>query len=221
MPGREEYLKVCALPLGWRLEAEKGRPPVLWTAEGLAFSLDFASNKPLSRKQPFVKAIGFKGCPLSVLDITAGWAKDAFLLSRLGCFVTAVESHPFVFHFVQESLMSQKGAESGYFNLALDDSLRYLQNLREADCPDVIYMDPMFSRRKKSLSEKSLRILKKIVGEAQEQKALFNWALRKAKKRVVVKRRRLDPPLGAGGRISFSGRSVRYDVFAPKREAIL
>ena len=41
--------------------------------------------------------------PLSVLDITAGWAKDAVLISKLGCHVTAIENNSFVFHFVQES----------------------------------------------------------------------------------------------------------------------
>ena len=211
------------LPSGWKVQHRKDKNPCLFTREGLALSLNFSIKPTLSRRQPLVKAIGFTGQPLSVLDITAGWAQEAFLMSQLGCIVTAVESNLFVFYFVQESLNSQgqisvkNRGESMKFNFILDNSLNYLNNLKDKHCPDVIFMDPMFGTGKKSLSKKSLRILRELVGETKEQKALFDLALTKAKQRIVVKRHRLESPLHNNILCTFKGRSVCYDVFAPKK----
>ena len=212
----KKSLKSFFLPRNWKLKQAKGQWPVLFTPEGLAFRLDFSKKKILSQRQPLVKAIGFKGQPLFVLDITAGWAQEAFLISHLGCHVTAVESNPFVFHFVQESL-NQKKLKPYDLNFILDDSLNYLNSLEEANYPDVIYMDPMFGDKKKSLSKKSLRILKELVGETKNQQILLDLALNKARKRVVVKRHRLESPLQKTSLCSFKGHSVCYDVFMPRK----
>ena len=155
-----EYLKNFPLPSGWRLRTLRSRGPVLFTQEDMDFSLDFSVKKDLSRRQPLVKAIGFRSQPLCVLDVTAGWAQDAFLMARLGCSVIAVESNPFVFYFVQESL-KQRELKLHNLKFILDNSLNYLKDLKESGYPDVIYMDPMFGDKKKSLSRKSIRVLKR------------------------------------------------------------
>ena len=219
-----EILRSFSLPQGWSLQTAKDQKPLLFTTEGLSFRLDFSAKKDLDRRQPLVKAIGFKGQSLSVLDITAGWAQEAFLISRLGCFVTAVESSPFVFYFVRESFNQEKSEfferklKKGAIKFILDNSLDYLSHLKEKECPDVIYMDPLFGESKKSLSKKSLRILRELVGETKGQKELFELALRTARKRLVVKRHRLEPPLQREKLCSFKGRSVCYDVFIPKKK---
>ena len=152
------------------------------------------------------------------MDITAGWAKEAFLLLQLGCQVTAIESNPFVFYLVQENLEYHK-IDLKQFQIKLDNSLNYLRSLKNPnDYPDIIFMDPMFAGRKKSLSKKPLRILKEIVGETSGKQALFNLALRKAKKRIVVKRHKLEQSMGKKLLSSFKGRSVCYDVFNPTGE---
>lgn len=213
---RENFLKEFPLPSGWKLKTTEKKELFLLTQKGLSFSLDFSSKKTLTRRQPFVKAIGFKTQPLIVLDITAGWAQEAFLMSQLGCYVTAVESNPFVFYFVQEYL-DRKNLKFHNLKFILDDSLNYLNSLEEATCPDVIYMDPMFEGRRKSLSNKSVQILKELVGETKDRQVLFNLALNKAKKRVVVKRHHLEAPLQKNSLCFFKGRSVCYDVFMPKK----
>ena len=213
---RKKFLKNFLLPPGWRFEIIKNKGVVLFTQANLTFSLDFSTKKQLIRRQPLVKAIGFKNQPLCVLDITAGWAQEAFLISQLGCYVTAVESHPFVFYFVQESL-HQKGLKLSGLHFILDDSLNYMKSIEKINRPDVIYMDTMFGNRKKSLSNKSLRILKELVGETKNKQALFNLALKKAKKRVVVKRHHLELPVKENRLCFFKGRSVCYDVFMPKK----
>ena len=222
----DKGLKQFLLPPGWRLERAKNQKPLLFTQEGLSLSLDFSQKKALLPGQALVKAIGFKGSRLSVLDITAGWAKEAFLISQLGCFVTAIEASAFVFHFVQESLAKDpssflhKKEDKPRLQFIQDDSFNYLNQLKKEDFPDVIYMDPMFGERKKSLSKKELRILKQLVGETKNQKELFHLALKIAKKRLVVKRHHLDPPLHKNRLCTFKGRSVCYDVFTAKNSTI-
>lgn len=209
-------LKDFPLPKGWSLSFGQDKRPVLWTKEGLSLCLDFSTGQSLSPHQPLAKAIGFKGKPLFVLDVTAGWAKDSVLMARLGCHVTAVEAHPFVFHFVQQSLKPEE-ASSLHLKFVLDNSLNYLNNLKKDCLPDVIFMDPMFGERKKSLSRKPLRVLKSLVDSAKDQKALFALALKKAGKRVVVKRHRREAPMQKNSLCSFPGRSVCYDVFSPEK----
>lgn len=203
-----------SLPRGWRWESSK-EGPVLFTKEGLKFSLPFSPKKPLSHKQPMARAIGFKEVSLQVLDVTGGWGQDAFLISQMGCIVKAVESNPFVFYFVRESLRKAQIPPSR-LNFILDNSFNYLNNLKSDEYPDVIFMDPMFGERKKSLSGKSLRILKELVGETKDQGTLLDLALKKARQRVVVKRHKWEAPLKDKPLCTFEGRSVCYDVFRPE-----
>jgi len=108
------------------------------------------------------------------------------LLASFGCKVTALEFHPFVFHFVKshlEKLKDHKLQKQLHLNFLLKDSLSYLKVLSEK--PDIIFIDPMFAGRKKSLSGKALRILKSLVGETQNKEQLFKEALKKAKKKSL------------------------------------
>ena len=68
-----------------------------------AIHVDFVSGALAHRRkygggkgQSIAKAIGIKNykLPLSILDVTAGLAKDAFVLACLGCTVTMIERHP-------------------------------------------------------------------------------------------------------------------------------
>ena len=205
------------LPKAWKLEEEEGKLPFLVSDQGLRLSLDFLEKKNLKSNQPLFKAIGLKEKGLKVLDITAGWGSDAFLLSLGGSQVRAIEQNPLVFHFTSLSLRKAKALNPDLRKTSLEfvlgDSLKFLKHLKEL--PDVIYIDPMFEGRKKSLSGKALFMLRKIVGETKDVKLLFEEALKKAKKRVVVKRHRLEKPLKEKPLCTFKGRSTEYDVFSP------
>ena len=212
---RDQFLQSFPLPKGWKLiKKNKTGPHILLTEDGSVLQLSFSRQKTLVRTS-LAQAIGFKNQPLSVLDITAGWAKSAFLMCQLGCQVTAIESNPFVFYLVQENL-EYNNIDTSQFQIKRDNSLNYLKLLKNPQYyPDIIFMDPMFEGRKKSLSKKPLRILKELVGETTDKQALFKQALLKAKKRVVVKRHKLDSPLQQNILCSFKGHSVCYDVFNP------
>ena len=177
------------------------------------FCPDFTQIKAPLARQPLVKAIGWKGQALSVLDITGGWGKDAFMLSLLGCQVTALESQALVFQIAQSALDKLPDRPKN-LKFLLADSLNYMKTVKKLE-PDVIYMDPMFGESKKSQSRKALRILKELAGPCPQKKALFDLARQKARKRLVVKRHKKEDPLGAGRLCVFKGRSVCYDVFGP------
>ena len=51
------------------------------------------------------------------------------MLAKAGCQVTAVESHPFVFYFVQASLVQEKISLKN-LQFVLDNSLNYLKNYK-------------------------------------------------------------------------------------------
>ena len=226
------FLKNFALPKGWRVEKTTLYCPLAKTG----FKVDFSAQKKPSFGQALVKAIGFKNQALFILDTTAGWLKDSFLMTQLGCQVQAIESHPFVFHFSKvswEAFCSKSSSAgrakskemekklnpselAGSLKLLLGNSVDHLISLKKyEDYPDVVFIDPMFGGRKKSTSKKDLRILKELTGGKNNKEEIFQSALLKAKQRVVVKRHKLEKPLKPKPLFSFKGQSVCYDVFQP------
>ena len=97
----------------------------------------------------------------------------------------------------------------------MTDAISYLKKLPNNKKPDVIYLDPMYPTRTKSaLGKKELRILRQIVGEDLDAGELLQVALKTARKRVVVKRPRLAPPIpGPEPNLVFKGKTSRFDVY--------
>jgi len=180
--------------------------------------------------QAIAKAIGIKNykLPLTILDITAGLAKDAFVLACLGCSVTMIERHPIIAELVKNALFHAKTDESFQiikqqgFNLIKADALHYLKNIsnkRSTIKPDVIYMDPMYPERKKSASvKKSMQMLQKLIcfdsNKVSDETSLLTQALMVAQKRVVVKRPKGAPTLtDKAPTMCIESKITRYDVY--------
>jgi len=197
-----------------------------------AIHVDFVSGALAHRRkygggkgQSIAKAIGIKNykLPLSILDVTAGLAKDAFVLACLGCSVTMIERHPIVAELVNCGLKHAENATEFHdiqqqgFTLIHADAIDYLNKLTPQ--PDVIYMDPMYPERKKSASvKKNMQMLQKLIGHTEDKNSdeaqLFNLALTKAKKRVVVKRPKGAPTLTAKApTMCIESKITRYDVY--------
>jgi 16S rRNA (guanine1516-N2)-methyltransferase len=195
--------------------------------------VDFLSGSTAHRQQygggkgqAIAKAIGLKTAKSlpTVLDATAGLAKDAFVIASLGCPVIMVEQSPIIAKLVQDgieraihdenfSLVVENG-----FKLIQQNSIEYLKSLSEL--PDVIYLDPMYPDRKKSaLVKKNMQILQKLLGVDQETDKLLEVALQHAKNRVVVKR-----PKGAEQisnqkpNTTIESKKTRYDVYFTFKE---
>ena len=180
--------------------------------------------------QAIAKAIGIKNykLPLNILDVTAGLAKDAFVLACLGCEVTMIERNPIVAELVNNALILAdndddfKEIKQQGFNLIQANAIDYLNKLSTK--PDVIYMDPMYPERKKSAAvKKNMQMLQKLIGEhdhngnhdkSNDETELFNCALINVKKRVVVKRPKGAPTLtDKKPTMSIESKITRYDVY--------
>jgi len=197
----------------------------------MTLSVDFTGGSLGHRKkygggkgQTIAKAIGMKQgiAPPSILDATAGLAKDSYVFACLGCSVTMLERSPIVAALVQDGIerasLNTEFAEilKNGFQLHQVDALEYIQKVDNEHKPDVIYLDPMYPERKKSASvKKNMQILQKLLGHDVDTTEVLDCALHKARRRVVVKRPKgasvLDssrPPT-----LSYDSKATRYDVY--------
>ena len=105
------------------------------------------------KQQGLSKAVGIKAALRpSVLDATAGFGKDAYLLASQGCRVQLFERNPFVFALLQDGLArgvaSQQEtvvATCQRLSLVNQDFIESnIDALGGVGSVDVVYLDPMF-----------------------------------------------------------------------------
>lgn len=240
----EENFVARARELAARLEVSPSAGVKLLIGErglGLAFAdssrgkpyyLDFSSSswrarfeRPLARSHIFRRALGSSGGML--VDATAGFGQDAVMALTLGFSVTAIERSPVVHEVLQDAIARAGAGEDEILRPALQ-RLRLIcgearELLRELS-PDVVYLDPMFEKPKKSAkSPKEMQLLQELLSPAPssvaaaavaaEEGELFAAAWEAARHRVVVKRPLKARALKAGPTHSYKGQSIRYDVY--------
>jgi 16S rRNA (guanine1516-N2)-methyltransferase len=194
---------------------------------GKPYAVDFLSTAWRARWQQglagqhiFRRALGVRDRPLDILDATAGFGQDAAMMAVMGCPVIAIEKSPVVAlvlrdglkRFEEESLQ----ARLNLIQVVEADSMDYLSGLTAESSPDVIYIDPMFSKPKKSAkSPKEMQLLQELLPESpiSDVIRLLERALEKARQRVVVKQPLKARALKAGPTHMFKGQSIRYDVY--------
>lgn len=191
-----------------------------------AFSIDFSSGKYDHRRrfgggrgQPLARAVGLKqGQTPSIIDATAGFARDAFVLASLGCQVTMIEQNLLLNLLIEDALLRAADEPAiaeiaGRMQLYQGNAIALLA---ESDLKaDVIYLDPMYPGREKSaLVKKEMQLLHQLVGADIDSAELLSVARAKAGKRVVVKR-----PKGAEfvGKLnpaaSVQSKNTRFDIY--------
>lgn len=159
------------------------------------------------------------GC--RVLDTTAGFAADGFVLADLGAQVLLCERHPLLATLLTLSVNHLMRKEQDWRG----DVVRRL-SVRRGDsrslsagalrCDDVLYLDPMFPSGRRSAAGKNMALLQRILPESPDDAApsLLRWALCQPVRRVVVKRPLKAPLLGdVRPSHALCGRSVRFDVY--------
>jgi 16S rRNA (guanine1516-N2)-methyltransferase len=181
------------------------------------------------RGQSVAKAIGLKAGNIipTVLDCTAGLARDAFVLASLGCNMQLCERSPLVHLLLQDGLM-RAGASD---DLKLREIIERMQLLScdarthmttlvdnknpEDTKPDVIYLDPMFPEKRKTAAvKKDMAAFHTLVGADDDADALLPLALKTARYRVVVKRPRHAPHLdNCKPGMILEGESTRFDIY--------
>lgn len=169
--------------------------------------------------QLIAKACGLKKIKNpTVLDLTAGLGRDAFVLACLGCDVTMVERSPIIAALLEDALhhlsLDEELSATIKLRLIKENAIDYLNRLPKEKYPDVILIDPMHPPRQKSaLVKKEMRILRDIVGDDLDANELLTASIGKAK-RIVVKRPRLAPTLGdRKPSLVYEGKSTRFDVY--------
>jgi len=195
---------------------------------GKPIFIDFEEGKNAHRRQfgggrgqPLAKAIGLKkGATPSVIDATAGFGRDSFVLANLGCTITLIERQPLISTLLNDALTracDNQDISDVLSRMALvhEDAATYLASLGEASKPDVIYMDPMYpSREKAALVKKDMRLLHQLAGPDTDSDHLLAEAIKVARKRVVVKRPKSAPFVGdKKPSTSISSKNTRYDIY--------
>jgi len=206
--------------LGLKQTGKKGLGPIMvsFTSPAMTYRLKHGGG----RRQALARAVGLKkGWQPTVIDATAGLGRDSFILAYLGCHVHMLERSPFLAALLKDALQraeQEKQTASIVKNrlkLIQADSRIFLENLKQADYPDVIYLDPMYPERtKSSLVKKEMRILRGLAGADQDAAELLAICMRRTLNRVVVKRPRLAATIGnMKPSHQISGKTSRFDVY--------
>ncbi len=185
------------------------------------------------RNQDIARAVGVnRKAALSVVDLTAGLGRDAFVLASLGATVTLVERNPVVAALLDDGMQRARrhASAAGVADAELADILSrmalvhadsrpWLLALPAAEWPDVIYLDPMFPERRKSARvKKDMAAFHGLVGADDDADELLAVALERVRYRVVVKRPSGAPPLaGRAAASAIVGKSTRFDIYARQR----
>lgn len=155
----------------------------------------------------------------TILDLTAGWGIDSFILAQHGKQVTMLEQNPFIASILSTSL-DNAGRHSktmqavSRMTLKACNSLDYLRSLKSQESFDCIYLDPMFPERKSGAKPaKEMQLLQKLTENLQVS-SCFELALEKAINRVVVKRpAKADTITQQKPDFSYKEKSVRFDIY--------
>lgn len=198
------------------VDKTRGKPFLI---DFLALSWRSRFQQPLAKNHIFRRALGVRDEPLTVVDATAGFGQDAMLAVTLDCRVTALERSPVIATLLRDAV--DRAREDDVLRIKMKqiriectDAVTWLGALSER--PDVVYLDPMFDKPKKSAkSPKEMQLLQELLDPVApgEEEALLAAALAATKGRVVVKRPLKARALQTAPSHSFKGQSIRYDVY--------
>jgi 16S rRNA (guanine1516-N2)-methyltransferase len=215
-PRSPDRWQLCAGPEGFVLAAPRDEfeLTVAPASGALATRLRTAA-----RSQPLPRAFGLhrRRAPLRVVDATAGLCRDAMVLAKLGCIVTAVERVPALALLAADAVRRAR-PEDGFGErlvVTCGDALALLRSLREADRPDAVYLDPMFATTGSAMPKKEMQACRALARAPDEREVaeLFAAAREAARERVVVKRHPDHAPLAPDPDFTAGGARVRFDVY--------
>lgn len=176
-----------------------------------------------AQPEALLKAIGLRaGQRLRVLDATAGFGLDAFVLASAGCELLMLERNELVHALLADGLQRAavsedervRGAASRMHLLHADSTMLAAESLPEV--PDVVYLDPMFParRRKSAKVKKPMAMLQQLLDAEPAESGMLAWAMGLGARRVVVKRPRIAGFLDDGKpSYQLPGSSNRFDVY--------
>lgn len=190
------------------------------------FSHSFLNPELLKRasqkNQSLLKACNNKKRDIkTVIDLTAGWGKDSFILATHGQSITMIEQDLLIYSCLDYLLyISRKESDNSLYqrlSIRHQNSVDFLSEL-EQDIVDCFYLDPMFPAHKSTARpSKDLQILQ-LLTDNQNIIELFELALNVARYRVVVKRPLHAPALNERKPdIVYKEKTIRFDVYLTNR----
>lgn len=191
------------------LKMPKAKPLVV---DFLSGSMQYRKRSNATKNQLISRAVGFKKVPLKVVDTTLGLGTDAFMLASLGCEIVGIERSELIFQLTADGFR-----RSGHHSVHLinGDSRLLLPSVVTEHQPDVVYIDPMFPKSKKTaLASKEMQALQALLSaESGDEEALVQLALELPVPRVVVKRPLKAQPLVREPNNRLEGTTIRFDVY--------
>lgn len=155
----------------------------------------------------------------TVLDLTAGWGMDSFMIAQNGRTITMLEQNCLIYAIVAHSLicaetsskLSQTASRITLINTNGNDFLTASENRPEFDC---IYLDPMFPGYQSSAKpSKAMQLLQQMTSNVDIEFA-FKLALATAKNRVVMKRPLKSPPFAdIQPDLVYREKTIRFDIY--------
>ncbi|MBL7004328.1 MAG: class I SAM-dependent methyltransferase [Gammaproteobacteria bacterium] len=183
----------------------------------LSFQHSFNNNnferRAQAQNQHLLKAFKDKKKPIRhILDATAGWCRDSFILANNNFQVTATEQSALLYFLVQFSLNNYLKTNS--LNLELQHSNAFDLLTLSKTSFQAIYLDPMFpNSHNQAKNKKEIQVLQHVTKNI-EIETLFELALKKATQRVVVKRPLQSDYLAQlKPHFQYKGKTIRFDIY--------
>jgi 16S rRNA (guanine1516-N2)-methyltransferase len=184
------------------------------------FSIDFLAGKSDFRrraqgqKEQIVKATLAGQNDAEILDLTAGLARDAFVMAGSGARVLLCERNPVMAALLDDAIRRLAQSPIGKkYQL----TLRFVDALTESFQPsfEVVYLDPMHPPRKSTAQvKKDIAMVQDIVGSDLDKEALFAKACKLASKRVVLKWPVKVPHISKRAPdFIYQGKSTNFEVY--------
>ena len=192
---------------------------MLLDSQGKAIGVDWSDNQWKQRakgalgRDPIIKAT-LAGQKIKILDLTAGWGKDALLMAQAGATIVLVEQHAYMAALLDENYRRLMDVSlKSRMAVVWSSASAYLHQLLPEDYPDVIYLDPMHPKRDKSAQvKKHLHILQEFISPNHDVLELIEMAKDKCRQRVVLKWPvKKNPPAKAD--FSLQGKTIQYAIF--------
>ncbi len=166
-------------------------------------------NKNLNKKNNSIFLKLFPKKNSSVLDCTAGLARDSYILKSMGFNVTMIEKNPLLIlmirNFIKKNLIANPILYYG-------DSYEFLCKTKKVY--DYIYIDFMFNKTKtKSLSSKNDEFLKIICDNENNKNRLITESIKKCKSRVVVKEAKHSKSKFLKPNYNISTNLIKYNIY--------
>jgi len=200
----------------YKLELHERKLSILHLKDKHHVYVDFNSKQLKFRSQAHLNAeliikavLGKKKQPKLIMDCTAGFGKDSYIMSLTGSKIVAYESNPVMFALLKDGL-NRSVIEN--ISLRKRDALR---EIRTTDC-EVIYIDPMYPATKKSAkNNKYMMFLQSFVGhQAEMADNLFTQALQSQTQKIVIKRPvKASYVMNKKPTYQVIGKAARFDVY--------